>query len=284
MDFKILTWNICGIEDFMLSERISNITKIIIQTSAEIVMLQEVTERVLEMFSQQFKDNGYQIFYKKFDNYYFNIILVNIAYFTILHTEYSILSEDEEDNGKMLTNVNSILDKLNINVNFMTSHLDSGVDCNIHRIKQLNIIFNEIHELIEDNKKDEGKLIIFGGDLNIISNEFENIDTNLKENNIVDLWDLYENNEKYKHISDEIKENNKYTWDPINNIIIKDHYKSNKYYNKYSNNKKKRLDRFYCYKDNIDFDINSIELIGNHKDIITSDHFGLLLNIKIDIQ
>lgn len=182
--FKVMSWNIDGIDEAALEARAEGVVKKILGEKPEIVLLQEVVpvnERILrkgldnlyDFHSGNSHENSDYIDFKC----YYSIILSKKNSFKLLNKDL-ISFENSVMDRKLLKVILNYDGK--INMCLMTSHLESTADYGNQRIVQLKRAFKEMLDI------DEQTLVIFGGDLNLRDSELNSIGGLPK--GIHDIW------------------------------------------------------------------------------------------------
>ena len=148
---------------------------------------------------------------------------------------------------------------LGVDIELLTSHLESLEDYDAERKNQLSTVFKMMSEI---QKKNPEKTCIFGGDLNLIDEEFEEVGFPL---NTVDVWEACK-----------LPEEHKYTWDMGEN--------DNREWTS-PKNLKLRLDKTYLASCDGKVSSKSFSLVGKDRlpgcGRFPSDHWGLWMEFDV---
>ncbi|XP_015474039.1 tyrosyl-DNA phosphodiesterase 2 isoform X2 [Parus major] len=231
-NFSLITWNIDGLDLGNLQDRARGVCTYLALYSPDVVFLQEVIPPHLPLLQK--KAANYTIIPGNIDGY-FTAIMLKKSRVKLLKHEVSICGTE---------------------LCLMTSHLESTKNHSKERIKQLQIVLNEMQ------KEPESTTVIFGGDTNLRDSEVTKLG-NLPEG-IKDVW---ESLGKPQHC--------RYTWDTQSNTNLNIAYKC-----------KMRFDRIY-FRPAVEgghFVPRSMDLIGLEKlecGRYPSDHWGILCNFDV---
>ncbi|NXN81388.1 TYDP2 phosphodiesterase, partial [Bombycilla garrulus] len=247
--FSLITWNIDGLDLGNVKDRARGICTYLALYSPDVVFLQEVIPPHLPLL--QMKAGNYTIIPGNIDEY-FTVIMVKKSRVKLLKHEIIPFPTTAMKRNLLVVHVSIS----GIELCLMTSHLESTKDHSKERIKQLQIVLNEMQ------KESETTTVIFGGDTNLRDSEVNKLG-NLP-GNIKDVWEFLG---KPQHC--------RYTWDTQSNTNLNAAYKC-----------KMRFDRIY-FRPAVQeghFIPRSMDLIGLEKlecGRFPSDHWGILCNFDI---
>ncbi|XP_030301735.1 tyrosyl-DNA phosphodiesterase 2 [Calypte anna] len=247
--FSLLTWNIDGLDIGNLKERAKGICSYLTLYNPDVVFLQEVVPPHLCLL--QMKASSYTIIPGNIDGY-FTAIMLKKTRVKLLKHEIIPFPTTSMMRNLLVAHVSISGNELCL----MTSHLESTKDHSKERVKQLQIVFNEMQ------KESESTTVIFGGDTNLRDSEVTKLGSLPK--NVVDIWEFLG---KPQHC--------RYTWDTHSNTNLDAPYKC-----------KMRFDRIYFRPAAGEGHIipRSMDLIGLEKldcGRFPSDHWGLLCNFDV---
>lgn len=250
---RILSWNIDGIDQNNVVTRTRGACKIILQEKPDVVFLQEVVNKSLEVLNE--KCDGYQV------------MLGNIRgqprsegdYFTAMMLRKATTSVQSSDvkpfmSSRMMRTLLSVKAAVKgISCHLMTSHLESTKDHAAERLKQLKTAFKELQTVSENETG------IFGGDLNMRDKEFDEVKTNGFADGIADIWEDTGSRPEAR-----------YTW----NMALNDNLEMNGKFRP-----KCRFDRMYYRPVDglkpVYFELVGLERLQNCRRF-PSDHWGIL--------
>lgn len=250
-EFRVITWNIDGLDDHNLKIRTKAVIKIIENENPDIVFLQEVVPKTLNYIEEnlpQFKcipgdHEGY-----------FTVTMIN--QFTTYYDDHRIIKFPQTTMGRNLLQVDVHIGPSKLRL--LNSHLESTGEHAEERMNQLRISFDELRGT------DESVNVIFGGDLNMRDKEVDQIGL---PNRVHDVW-----------ISCGSRKECQWTWDTMRNT------------NKQMPGKFKprcRFDRVYFRPATAKesqwvaqpkfFGLIGLQKIANYQ-CFPSDHWGLLMD------
>ncbi|KAF4792327.1 Tyrosyl-DNA phosphodiesterase 2 [Turdus rufiventris] len=248
-NFSLITWNIDGLDLGNLKDRARGVCTYLALYSPDVVFLQEVIPPYLLLL--QMKAGNYTIIPGNIDEY-FTVIMLKKSRVKLLKHEIIPFPTTAMKRNLLVVHVSIS----GIELCLMTSHLESTKNHAKERIKQLQIVLNEMQ------KESETTTVIFGGDTNLRDSEVTKLG-NLPDN-IKDIWEFLD---KPQHC--------RYTWDTQSNTNLNAAYKC-----------KMRFDRVY-FRPALEgghFIPRSMDLIGLEKlecGRFPSDHWGILCNFDV---
>ncbi|UJR38694.1 hypothetical protein I4U23_031360 [Adineta vaga] len=195
--FKLISWNIDGLDKLQetLRERTSSVINVIKQEEPDAIFFQEVIPKSLDLLKTHLDD--YDFYTGNHKNYFVSIFTRRE---TLKVKKHQIFSYPETIMSRNLLIVHALYNN-SIEIDLMTSHLESGETFVNERIPQLKFCFEK---MINAPKN---RIVLFGGDLNIHNNELQQIGD--IPDNINDLWMVMSKNEKWA-----------YTWDTQSNTNL----------------------------------------------------------------
>ncbi|XP_014730627.1 PREDICTED: tyrosyl-DNA phosphodiesterase 2 [Sturnus vulgaris] len=248
-NFSLITWNIDGLDLGNLKDRARGVCTYLALYSPDVVFLQEVIPPHLPLL--QMKAGNYTIIPGNIDGY-FTAIMLKKSRVKLLKHEIIPFPTTTMKRNLLVVHVSIS----GIELCLMTSHLESTKNHSKERIKQLQIVLNEMQKVSETTT------VIFGGDTNLRDSEVTKLG-NLPDN-IKDVWEFLG---KPQHC--------RYTWDTQSNDNLNAAYKC-----------KMRFDRVY-FRPALEeghFIPRSMDLIGLEKlecGRFPSDHWGILCNFDV---
>ncbi|XP_009087803.1 tyrosyl-DNA phosphodiesterase 2 isoform X1 [Serinus canaria] len=248
-NFSLITWNIDGLDLGNVKDRARGICTYLALYSPDVVFLQEVIPPHLPLL--QMKAGNYTIIPGNIDGY-FTAVMLKKSRVKLLKHEIIPFPTTAMKRNLLIVHVSIS----GIELCLMTSHLESTKDHSKERIKQLQIVLNEMQ------KESESTTVIFGGDTNLRDSEVAKLG-NLPDN-IKDAWEFLG---RPQHC--------RYTWDTQSNTNLNAAYKC-----------KMRFDRIY-FRPAVEgghFIPRSMDLIGLEKlecGRFPSDHWGILCNFDV---
>ncbi|NXM88372.1 TYDP2 phosphodiesterase, partial [Oenanthe oenanthe] len=248
-NFSLITWNIDGLDLGNLKDRARGVCTYLALYSPDVVFLQEVIPPYLPLL--QMKAGNYTIIPGNVDDY-FTAVMLKKSRVKLLKHEIIPFPTTAMKRNLLVVHVSIS----GIELCLMTSHLESTKDHSKERIKQLQIVLNEM------KKESETTTVIFGGDTNLRDSEVTKLGS--LPDNIKDVWELLG---KPQHC--------RYTWDTQSNTNLNAAYKC-----------KMRFDRIYFRpaSGGGHFIPRSMDLIGLEKlecGRFPSDHWGILCNFDV---
>ncbi|KAK7086708.1 Tyrosyl-DNA phosphodiesterase 2 [Halocaridina rubra] len=170
--FRLVTWNIDGLDERNLKKRTKAVAKILEEEKADIVYLQELvpqTYKYLEDHLPQF-----HFIVGSIDNYFTATLLRRT---TVYYDSHNVLPFNNTCMGRELLLVQAHIGKVKLNL--LNSHLESTKDFATQRKEQLKICFNKM------KIANSSHTTLFGGDLNARDSEVDA--TKIPE--AFDLWE-----------------------------------------------------------------------------------------------
>ncbi|XP_065904352.1 tyrosyl-DNA phosphodiesterase 2-like isoform X2 [Dysidea avara] len=240
--FKLVTWNIYGLDPNKCYERTIAVCEKVREIKPDVLFFQEVIPMTWDTLTSYLTE--YQHFCKSNQLRYFHTISIHKDSLQLVGNA----AVTDFPGTRMLRHLLHCQVKFNgLLIHLFTSHLESMPEDAPERKRQLQQAFSQMASL-----RDKGEISIFGGDLNISSNQ-EVTDVGVPDK-IVDLWEACGSPKRHK-----------YTWNVGN-----------------SDNPQPllRLDRLYlCPADDQKIKPQKFYLIGTEKIVnigrYPSDHFGI---------
>jgi tyrosyl-DNA phosphodiesterase 2 len=158
--FKILSWNIDGLDENCLQARCLAVCNKIKEEKPDVVLLQEVTE-MTQLILLSCLDSFYEFSTGYHGSEYFVMILNLKA--TITKINEKLVRFHSSLMGRCCLQV-KLRYKNKLDFYAMTTHLESTADFASERMKQLKQCFEEM-------KSKKNELVFFGGDLNLRDSE-----------------------------------------------------------------------------------------------------------------
>lgn len=204
--FKVLSWNIDGIDGTSLETRANGVCQKILSEMPDIVLLQEVVHRN-ENILREALSSRYDFSSGNMEKHMGSSVEKN--YYTMILSKKSTCQltsgKDVINYGNSVMGRNLLKVKLKyankVDLCVMTTHLESTKEYSGQRIDQLKRGFKE---MLDQN---EGTLVIYGGDLNLRDSELSGIGG--LPNNVYDLWE-----------STGSRKECLYTWDCLRNTNV----------------------------------------------------------------
>ena len=247
---KMLSWNIDGLDDSNIVERTLAVCEFIRSHTPHAVYLQEVIASTMVSIGDQLctEYDCYSSPSPPMD--YYPAILVR-------KTEIETMGPLEcfnfphSDMGRHLLQLPVKFS--GVEIQLMTSHLESMEDCDSERKQQLNTVFEFMTKL------QQSKICIFGGDLNVRDAEVNSVGLPEKT---VDVWEACGSQEEHKYTRD---------------ILADDWW--------YPDEPKLRLDRLYLCPRDRQLHPTSFALVGKERlpgiDRFPSDHWGIWAEFEV---
>ncbi|CAF3810090.1 unnamed protein product [Adineta steineri] len=249
--FKLLSWNIDGLDEDALEIRTRSIVDIIKKEEPDAVFLQEVIPTSLQIIRKFLPE------YKSYignNQGYFVVILIRQDLF-IVHG-FELIPYPGTMMNRNLLIVHTTY-KNSIEIDFMTSHHESGTEAyaSNQRMEQLKLCFKRMMDAPDH------RIVLFGGDLNMRERELREIGN--IPSGICDLW-----------IETGKQKECTYTWDMSIN--------TNNYFPNENNRPRARFDRLYFRKSlkndikfqPICFEVKGLEIIPSIQRYC-SDHWAI---------
>ncbi|XP_033125731.1 tyrosyl-DNA phosphodiesterase 2-like [Anneissia japonica] len=251
---KLVTWNIDGLDEEDLLQRITEVCSTIKRLQPDIVFLQEVIFDIAPLIVARCP--GYKLFPTR-DEQYFTAMMLKTSTVTIQSN--IIMPFENTTMGRRLHKVK--VKCAGLNLLLMNSHLESMKEKTVQRKQQFQIALEEMASASDDT------VVLFGGDTNLRDREVSEMGDKIP-GGIFDLWELFG-----------CPEDAKYTWDTERN--------DNKEL-PFPNKPRLRFDRLYLRqaKTAPKVSLQSFKLIGEERiaavDCFPSDHFGIFCEFKVN--
>jgi tyrosyl-DNA phosphodiesterase 2 len=253
---KLLSWNIEGRHSADLEERIGYICELIMTRKPHVVFLQEVVDqswgplivaRLGQIYNCHPSPNPSM-------NYYNAILIVKEG--TSITGDLSMYRFPGSQKGRHLLQLPVQI--LGVELDVMTTHLETKLERKDERIRQLSEVFGMMNALERSNR-----MSIFGGDLNLRDTEVISRDDMPED--AVDLW-----------VACGRQREHQYTWDATvnDNLTVRQQPPPSL-----------RFDRIYLNPDDGALRPKSFELVG--KDRLSrcgrfpSDHWGIWAEFQV---
>ncbi|XP_064117055.1 tyrosyl-DNA phosphodiesterase 2-like isoform X2 [Macrobrachium nipponense] len=245
--FSVVSWNIDGLEEENLRNRIKGVVEVLKKEAPDVVYLQEVIPATFTYLKENLPQ---YMFLAGDDDGYFTA--------TLLKT-----SRVNYDHHMVLPFHNTVMDRNllciqvhigNVKLSLLNTHLESLREYSNKRKEQMKICFEKI------KSSPSSVTTIFGGDLNARDHEVDAT----KDTSILDLWEVCGR-----------RPASCWTWNMAENT------------NKTIPNKPKcRFDRLYIKQSSLDhIRPDEFRLIGKEKvpgrPCFPSDHWGIFVNFKV---
>ena len=255
-ELKVIEWNIQGLLEEGIDERMQKVAYEINIIKPEAVLLQEVTNRVFEILKRYYTDNDFHL--QKDRGHYYVAIQTQKSSISVLKKTTTDF-EDSKQGRKLLT-VEGVYEDLP--VAFITSHWESGKPMSSERMKQL---FEVGRHIAASNPG----FVIFGADTNLRDFEYNILkkDKNsaFGRHHVSDVWEMVGT-----------PENSRFIWDLLeNDNQIK------------GGNARCRSQRMYTMAKPVEFKPFQIELIGKKRlknGLFPSDHWDMVATFRRKIQ
>jgi len=246
-ELSVLCWNIDGLSDEGLHERLSGVISVIKNQIPHVVMLQEVVAEHVDRLKQSLGVT-YEIVWGDRSSGYFNTILIHKKHGH--STSRRTVRFPGSIMGRHLVIAQCTIFKKEFT--FLTSHFESMKDHARERVAQLQYTCREMDRC-------EG-CVVFGGDTNL-----RDSDCGILPNTYHDLWELAGRPKDLK-----------YTWDMSINHNLKMRSKA-----------ALRFDRMFIRKESRNpIKVKSMRSVGKTKlmscDLYPSDHWGILAHLAWD--
>ncbi|XP_062986524.1 tyrosyl-DNA phosphodiesterase 2 isoform X2 [Elgaria multicarinata webbii] len=253
--FSLITWNIDGLDEKNLPERLRGVCSYLALYSPDVVFLQEVIPPTLSYLQK--RAVSYTIIpgntcVSPYPDDYFTAIMLKKSRVKVLKHEIMPFPQTVMKRNLLTVHANVSGNELCL----MTSHLESTKKFSESRLMQLKLVLAKMTEV------PESMTVIFGGDTNLRIKEVDKLGG--LPNNVQDIWEFLG---KPKHCH--------YTWDTSQNTNLNARYKC-----------KMRFDRLFLRAASTGGQIlpRSLDLIGLEKldcGRFPSDHWGLLCNFDV---
>ena len=253
--FKLLSWNIDGLDERDLRERTAYVCNVILLKRPHVVYLQEVVDPSWGPLIVTKLGRVYNCYTSPNPpEHYYNAILTLKEDLTVAGSGLQVL-DFESRMGRHLLQLSVKFAGVELEV--MTSHLESLKDYGGERVRQLKLVFEKMVELQKSNR-----ISIFGGDLNLREAEVKRAKVPA---NIVDVWEAC--GKQVEH---------QYTWNVAENDNLDWPY---------PNRPKTRFDRVYLSPCDGALRPKTFELIGKERispcERFPSDHWGLWMEFEV---
>ncbi|XP_042866505.1 tyrosyl-DNA phosphodiesterase 2-like isoform X2 [Penaeus japonicus] len=172
-NFRLITWNVDGLDEKNLKKRTKTVAKIIESEKADIVFLQELipeTYSYLEDLLPQF------VFIAGGSREYFTATLLRRT--TVYFDGHNLIQFQNSVMGRNLLCVEAHIG--DIKLNLLNAHLESTAEFSKQRTEQLSMAFNRMKSAANNST------MIFAGDLNLRDKEVEQA---RPPGDIYDLWE-----------------------------------------------------------------------------------------------
>ncbi|XP_057370776.1 tyrosyl-DNA phosphodiesterase 2-like [Daphnia carinata] len=161
-EFRMISWNIDGLDDRNLKMRTKSVVKILQSQRPDIVFLQEVIPKTLDYLENNLPEYK---FIAGDEDGYFTVTMLNM--FTIHYDSHDVISFPQTTMGRNLLKVEAHMGTLKLKL--LNTHMESTGEFAAERMNQLNISFREISET------DKSVNVVMGGDLNMRDKELANV-------------------------------------------------------------------------------------------------------------
>ena len=254
---RLLSWNIDGLDEEDKTERTEEVCRIVLLKRPHVVFLQEVVADTQAIILEKL-GRLYSLYVHPVPPlHYYPMILINKRCGDL--SVSGILEVFEFPDSSMGRHLLQLpVSFYGVSFRLFTSHLESTKNCAIERRCQLELCFSEVQKHTQ-----QGKVCLFGGDLNVRDQE---VKVTPPPEKVVDVWQA---------CGSVLEE--KFTWDTtVNTNLSWEHqYKP-----------KMRFDRLYLSpSDSVSVQPMKFELVG--KDCIPeckrfpSDHWGMWAEFSI---
>ncbi|CAF3529985.1 unnamed protein product [Adineta steineri] len=258
--FKLISWNIDAFDTRnpkIFNERINGVVNVIKQEKPDAIFFQEVIPTLLDILKTHLCD--YDFYAGNLKNYFVTIFTRRDVFQIQNH---SVLSYPWTTMNKNLLTVNGIY-RNSIEIDLMTSHLESCDSAVKERIQQLKFCFQKMMNAPKN------RIVLFDGDLNLHDHELQQAG-NIPAG-IYDLWVEMGKKEEYT-----------YTWDMQTNTNLNSSFPRNGFLPRH------RFDRLYfrpATTSKIDFKPISFKLQGREMiqpiQRFCSDHWAIQVEFQL---
>ena len=250
--FRLLTWNIDGLDGRDLEERTIAVCQTILLKQPDVVYLQEVIKPTLAILQQKLRSKYHFFVPTNPPEHYFVAILVKQDS-QLVPGSLSSTTFPGSCMGRQLLELPLSFHGLELHL--MTSHLESMKDYSGERKAQLRTAFGAMVD-----KLSAGKTCIFGGDLNVREAEVKSVKV---PGGVVDVWEAC-GSDRTKQFTWDLKNNDNLNWP-------------------YSSRPQARYDRVYFASSDSKLRPSRFELVGQDRlhdcGRFPSDHWGLWVEI-----
>ena len=172
---RLLSWNIDGLDEKNTNERTEEVCRIILLKRPHLVFLQEIVGSTQAILVQRL-GHVYSLFVNPAPlAHYYPVILINHKCGEIVvNGRLNVFEFPGTSMGRHLLQMNVTFHGVSLHA--ITTHLESMKDYSAERKRQLKICFDEVVK--------QGKICIFGGDLNVRDKELKD---QIPEHT-VDVW------------------------------------------------------------------------------------------------
>ena len=177
---RLLTWNIQGLDEDLVVERAMAVCDEIEEHVADIVYLQEIVPVTWDAMTKRMEDRYY--FYRdEAPHRYFHILMIRIDSDVVVEGDVQVMKFPNTTQSRLLLHLPVTFH--NHEMHLLTSHLESLNKNAAERKNQLSTVFSLMSSLTES----QGKICIFGGDMNITGREVEQVGF---PDNFGDVWEM----------------------------------------------------------------------------------------------
>ncbi|XP_074656077.1 tyrosyl-DNA phosphodiesterase 2-like [Tubulanus polymorphus] len=193
--FRLITWNIDGLDDVNLKSRMTGVAEVIAKEQPDVVFLQEVVPETFKLLKSRFS-RQYHCLPGEFQGYFTTMLL----------NKSTVMPEQQEVipfyTSKMCRNLMVVEANIKgVPVLLITTHLESTKPHKAERLRQLTAAFKKVTEA------DNSRTVIFGGDLNLRDEELASIGG--APDGVYDAWELGGKRPVAKYTWDLSKNDNK---------------------------------------------------------------------------
>ncbi|KAF2353020.1 Endonuclease/exonuclease/phosphatase [Trinorchestia longiramus] len=192
-NFKVLSWNIDGLDSNCLKKRTKAVIKTIEQERPDIVFLQEVVPVTYSYMEERL--SHYMFIAAGPENYFCTVLLLRT---TVYFDGHELISFPSTSMSRNLLSVDAHIGACNLRL--MTSHLESMADFSDERKRQLRTAFTRM------TSSPSKFNVIFGGDLNLRDREVAAVGL---PSRVVDVWEATGKRTSVQHTWDLTRNTNK---------------------------------------------------------------------------
>ncbi|CAF1346104.1 unnamed protein product [Adineta ricciae] len=255
--FKLLSWNIDGLDMYALEVRAQGVIDVIKKERPDAVFLQEVIPCSLSQIQTHLPE--YDVHLGNVQNY-FVVILTRKATLTVQRLDLIPYPGSQMDRNLLIIHARY---RNTVNIDLMTSHHESGTEENSshERMEQLKLCFKKMFDAPSDH------FVLFGGDLNMRQKELYKIG-----NVPAGIYDLWFANGKPTDCE--------YTWDMQLN--------TNKNFSMSASRPRARFDRLYFRPSSdgsikfqpVGFELKGLDIIPSVQRFC-SDHWAIQVSFSV---
>jgi endonuclease/exonuclease/phosphatase family metal-dependent hydrolase len=177
---RMLTWNIEGLNKDLVVERAMAVCDEIESRVADVVYLQEIIPKTWDAITKRLQSKYY--FYRdEAPHRYYHILMIRIDSEVVAEGDVQVMKFPNTTQSRLLLHIPVKFH--NHEMHLLTSHLESLSINAIKRMNQLSAVFN----LMSSLSKSQGKICLFGGDMNITDLEVEEVGVPAL---FGDLWEM----------------------------------------------------------------------------------------------